>query len=43
MFNLHFDVHFVSYSYEGEFRGHFEFFHLNLQVSNFYFWSTKLS
>ena len=43
MFNLYFDSHFVPCSYEGEFRGHFGFFHLNLFVSNFYFWSTKLT
>ena len=43
MFNLHFDSHFVSCSYEDEFRGHFGFFHLNSLVSNFYFWSTKLT
>ena len=43
MFNLHFDSHFVSCSYDGEFRGHFGFFHSNLLVSNFYFWSTKLT
>ena len=30
MFNLHFDSHFVSCSYEVEFRGHFGFFHSNL-------------
>ena len=42
-FNLHFDSHFVvSCSYEGEYRGHFESFHLNLFVSNIYFWSIKL-
>ena len=43
---LTFDSHFVSCSYKhdkGEFRGHFRFFHLNLLVSNFYFWSTKLT
>ena len=43
MFNLHFDSHFVSCSYEGKFRSHFGFFHLNLLVSNFYLWSTKLT
>ena len=35
--NLHFDCHFVSCSYKDEFRRHFEFFHINLLVSNFYF------
>ena len=30
--NLHFNSHFVFYSYEGKFRGHFGFF-LNLLVS----------
>ena len=29
-------------SYEGECRGHFGFFNLNLLPSNVYFWSTKL-
>ena len=43
MFNLHFDCHFVSCSYEGEFRGQFGFSHLHLLVSNYYFWSTKLT
>ena len=43
MFYLHFDSHFVSCSYEGEFRGHFGFFNSNLIVSNFYFWSTMLT
>ena len=43
MFYLHFDSHFVSCSYEGKFRSHFEFFHLNLLVSNFYLWSTMLT
>ena len=43
MFYLHFDSHFVSCSYEGEFRGHFEFFHSNIIISNFYFWSTMLT
>ena len=43
MFYLHFDSHFVSCSYEGEFRGHFGFFHSNLLVRNFYFWSTMLT
>ena len=43
MFNLHFDEHFVSCSYEGEFRGHLGFFHSNLLVSNFNFWSSKLT
>ena len=43
MFYLHFDSDFVSCSYEGEFRGHFVFFHSNLLVSNFYFWSTMLT
>ena len=43
MFNLHFSSHFVSCSYEGEYRGHFGFFHLDLFVSNFHFWSTKLT
>ena len=43
VFNLHFDSHFVSCSYEGEFRRHFDFFRLNLLVSNFYFWSTMLT
>ena len=42
MFNLHFDSLFVVCSYEGEYRGHFDFFHLNLLVSNVYFWSTTL-
>ena len=42
MFYLHFDCHFVPCSYEGEFRGNFGFFHPNLIVSNFYFWSTML-
>ena len=42
-FNLHFDRHFVSCSYEGEFRGHFGLFHLNLLVSNFYSRSNKLT
>ena len=42
-FNLHFDSHFVSCSFEGECRGHFGFFHLNLLASNFYFWSAKLT
>ena len=37
MFNLHFDIHFVSCSYDGEFRGQFGFFHLNLLVSNILF------
>ena len=32
--NLHFDIHFVSCSYEGKFRGHFGFFLSNLLVSN---------
>ena len=41
MFYLHFDSHFVSCSYEGEFRGHFGFFHSNLNVSNFYFCEHK--
>ena len=39
-FNLHFDSHFISCSYKGEFRGHFGFFNLNLLVSNVYFLST---
>ena len=39
VFNLHFDIHFVSCS----FRRHFGFFYLNLLVSKFYFWSTKLT
>ena len=43
MFYLHFASHFVSCSYEGEFRGHFEFVHSNLRVSSFYFWSTMLT
>ena len=43
MFYLDFDSHFVSFSYEGEFRGHFGFFHSNLIVSNFYFLSTMLT
>ena len=43
VFNLHFDVQFVSCSNEGEFRRHFGFFHLNLLVSNFYFWSAMLT
>ena len=42
-FYLHFDSHFVSCSYEREFRGHFEFFHSNILASNFYFWSTVLT
>ena len=37
------NLHFVSCLYEGEFCGHFGFFHSNLLVSNFYFWSTKLT
>ena len=36
-FNLHFDTHFVSCSYEGECCGHFGFLNLNLLVSNGYF------
>ena len=43
VFNLHFDSPFVSRSYEGEFRRHFRFFHLNLHVGNFDFWSTMLT
>ena len=43
MFNLHLDSHFVSCSYKGEFRRHFGFFHLNLLVSNFYFWSAMFT
>ena len=43
VFILHFDSHFVSCSYEGEFRRHFGFFHLNLLVSDFYFWSAVLT
>ena len=43
MFILYFDSHFVSCSYEGEFRGYFGFCHLNLLVSNLYIWSTKLT
>ena len=43
VFNLHFDSHFVSCSYKGEFRRHFGFLHLNLLVSNFYFWSAMLA
>ena len=43
VFNLHFDSHFVSCSYKGEFRRHFGFFHLNLLVSNFYFCSAMLT
>ena len=43
MFYSHFDSHFVSCSYEGEFRGHFGFFYSNLLVSNFYFLSTMLT
>ena len=43
VFNLHFDSHFVSCSYEDEFRCHFLLFNLNLLVSNFYFWSTMLT
>ena len=43
VFNLHFDSRFVSCSYKGEFRRHFGFFHLNLLVSNFYFWSAMLT
>ena len=43
MFYLHFDSYFVSCAYEGEFRGHFGFFHSNLLVSNFYFWSAMLT
>ena len=43
VFNLHFDSHFVSCSYGGDFRRHFDFFHLNLLVSSFYFWSTMLT
>ena len=43
MCNLHFDSHFVTCSYEGQFRGHFGFFHSNLLVSNFYLWSNKLT
>ena len=42
MFNLHFDSHFVLCSYKGECRGHYGFFHLNLLLSNVYFWSTKI-
>ena len=37
------DIHFVPCSYKGEFRRHFGFFHLNLLVSNFYFWSAMLT
>ena len=33
-FNLHIDCHFVSCLYEGEVRGHFDFFLSNLLVSN---------
>ena len=36
-----FNLHFVSN--EGEFRGHFKFFNLNLLVSSFYFRSNKLT
>ena len=43
MFNLHFDSHFVTCSYEGEFRGHFGFLHLNLLVKKSYFRPTKLT
>ena len=43
VFNLHFDSHFVSCSYKGKFRRQFGFFHLNLLVSNFYFWSAMLT
>ena len=43
VFNLHFDSHFVSCSYKGEFRRHFGFFHLNLLVSYFYVWSAMLT
>ena len=39
----HFDSNFVSCSYEGEFRVYFNFFHLNVLVSNFYFRSNKLT
>ena len=39
VFNLHFDSHFISCSYKGEFR----FFHLNLLVINFYFWFAMLT
>ena len=42
-FNLHFDSHFVSCSYEGKFRSQFGFVHLNLFVSNFYLWCNKLT
>ena len=42
VFSLHFDSHIVSCSYKGEFR-YFDFFHLNLLVSNFYFWSAMLT
>ena len=31
-----------NYKYEGGCRGHFRLFHLNLLVSNVYFWSTQL-
>ena len=41
--NKHFDSHFFSCSYKSEFRRHFGFLHLNLLVSNFYFWSTMLT
>ena len=34
MLNLHFDSHFVFYSYEGVCRGHFDFLNLILLVSN---------
>ena len=43
VFHLHFDSHFVSCSYEGEFCRHFGFFHLNFLVGNFYFWLTMLT
>ena len=43
VFNLHFDSHFVSCSYKGEFRHQFGFFHINLLVSNFRFWSAMLT
>ena len=42
-FNLHFDSHFISCSYEGEFRDHFGFLYSNLLVSNFYLRSNKLT